>query len=323
MRALDAAGNMSGFSNAASATVPAAPPPPPAGTLKGWQLNETNIGLAPHGLNCASLAVYSGAEKPAPGTSITEKRIEHFIDLSAGNIVIERSCIRPTTHVKSGAIASTTDANRCGVSDCPVTPTTVTIRDSEIDGSAITNDETIAFSCAFDGIADLYRNYMHDTGSGICFTNSGPSLSAVVENNYVTRLRAWGDAGTTGSHNESMTVRDFDPRSRPERSLTIRSNRFVSKSGNDSAAFFIQPFGGYIDQVLIRDNVLESFNVGLALEVRPNGYGSHMRALNNRFVRGQSGPAYVDGGPGWAEWSENHFYDAAAPDAKGQLIPVP
>lgn len=323
VQALDAAGNTSGFSGAASVMVQ--PPAPPPGTLMGWELNETNTGLAPHGLSCASLPEYTGPAKPAAGTTITEKRIEGYLDLSAGNITVERSCIRPITPAGGGTvvtIVSTTNLDLCGPAGCPAPPNEVTIRDSEIDGSSVPDNFAIAYACAFGGIANLQRNYMHDTGSGICFTDSGDHLSAVVENNYVTRLRAWGDAGTTGSHNESMTVRDFDPRTHPERRLVIQNNRFISKSGNDSGAFFIQPFAGYVDQVLIQNNVLESFNYGLVLEFRPNGYGTNMRAINNRFVPGGLGPGYVDGGSGWAEWRDNYLYDAAAPDGKGQPVPV-
>ncbi len=329
VRALDAAGNISGFSNPASATV-TAPPPPPSGALKGWQLDATNTGLAPHGLNCDSLPLYVPAAYQLPaGTVISGKRIETDIGLSAGNIVIEKSCIRPRApgfgFAKGDNVVAAAGPNGCSGASCASAQATVTIRDSEIDGSSF-DDNTISHSCAFAGMANLQRNYMHDTGSGICFIDSGDYVSAVIEGNYVTRLRAFGDAGTDGSHNESMTVRDFDPRVHSQRTLIVRNNRFISKSGNDTAAFFIQPFAGHVDNVRIEGNALESFNYGLPLEFRPNGYGNNMRSVGNRFVRGGAGwpgAAYVDGGPGWAEWAENYFYDAAAPDGKGQPVPVP
>ena len=180
------------------------------GTLMGWQLDAANTGLAPFGLNCDTLPKYTGGYSVSAGTTISGKRIETDVDLSAGNIVVEKSCIKPMpgSGFAAGDSMSTAAGPDCGgnFAACPPQQSTVTIRDSEFDASNW-DAQTIAKSCAFGGLANLYRNYMHDMGSGICMNKSGNYVSAVVEGNYVTRLRAYGSAGADGSHNESATVR--------------------------------------------------------------------------------------------------------------------
>lgn len=291
----------------------------PAAALKGWQLTPTNTGLAPHGLSCDSLAAYAGSSKPAAGTVITEKRISSSMDLSNGNITIERSCIRPTGG-GANALLTTTDFNQC----CSPTTGVVTIRDSEINGSLLTA-QTAAFQCAFGGVGILERNYIHGMGSGICFFNTGNTLDARAEGNYVHQLRAWGNASGTGSHNEAFTIRDFPTNSNPNRRLAVRNNRLDSSSGNDTGAFFIQTYAGDIDQVLVEGNLLEGGGYQLILEAGfGNIYGTNLAAINNRFSGTGWGPGYSDGKElnySWSQWSENYRNDPSKPDNKGQAVP--
>lgn len=177
------------------------PNPDPPAPLMGWQLTTTNVGLAPHGLTCMGLKLYSGPSKLEAGKTYTGWRFESALDLSAGNVTVEKSCIKPRNTGALWSLASTTFCHEYCETGLPA-GTKATIRDSEIDGSYLTNSQ-VAASCAFDGIADLFRNYMHDVGSGVCFratdrnakTGSwaaNRSTSALVSTNYVHRLRHSG-----------------------------------------------------------------------------------------------------------------------------------
>jgi hypothetical protein len=301
-------------------------PAPPTTAGSGWTLNPSNTGLARLGLTCDQLPVYTGGSRPAAGTVISGKQIRTVLDLSAGNITIERSCVRPTSASRGMPLIGTTNYTQCNGGSCPPTPSTVTIRDSEIDGSLI-DTMTVAGDCAFLGVGNLYRNYMHDMGSGICFYYTGRSLSARAEGNYVHRLRAWGDPATTGSHNEAFTIRDFDTSSNDARTLTVVNNRLDAKSGNDTGAAFIQTYAGNIDQVTMIGNLFEGNGYQLRLSAGYNHiYGRSMRAIDNRFSGTGYGPAQLDKNGlsyGWAEWRENYLNDASKPSHQGASVPAP
>lgn len=293
---------------------------PASGVLRGWQLNASNTGLGRLGLRCGELPVYTGGIKPASGTVIFRKQIRSVLDLSAGNIVIDQSCIRPTSAYRGMPLIGTTDYNNC----CVPTKSAVTIRDSEIDGSLI-DTVTVNGSCAFLGIGDLVRNYIHDMGSGICFYYTGDQLSARAEGNYVHRLRAWGDAATSGSHNESFTIRDFPTDVNPSRTMKVVNNRLDSSSGNDTGAFFINTYMDDIDNVYVIGNLLEGNGYQLILTADYGHiYGRSMHAVDNRFSGTGYGPAWVDGlSYGWSEWQGNFINDPSQPNHEGRMVEAP
>lgn len=295
--------------------------PAPSGTLFGWQLTAQNTGLAPHGLSCNGLPVYSGPSKPSSGTVISQKRIEMPLDLSNGNITIEKSCVIPTSVGTGLPILTTTDYNNCNP-DCAVAPNPVTIRDSEISGTQLGAEES-AFATGFLGVGSLYRNYIHGMGSGIGIVNSGTQFSVTVESNYVTGLTAFGDPGTTGNHSDAFTIRDFVTTSNPNRRANIKNNRFDCNSGNDTGAFFIQQtWNDNIDYVTVEGNLLEGQGYQLSLE--GNTYGTHMVAVNNRFSGTGYGAATVAGsGPGWATWSDNYINNPSVSSNQGAVVPKP
>ncbi|NUP13140.1 MAG: hypothetical protein HOW73_44435, partial [Polyangiaceae bacterium] len=291
--------------------------------LKGWELDASNVGLARVGLICDELPLYDGGTKPAAGTVVSEQRIESGIDLSNGDIVIERSCIRPASIGAGLPILTTTNYDACTDAGCPVASSMVTIRDCDIDGSALDDYES-AFSTAFIGVGTLQRNYIHGMGSGIAIFNSGDSLDATIEGNYVTGLTAYGDPAGDGNHSDGFTVRDFDTQSTPDRRLVVQNNRIDCSSGNDTGAFFIQTYGGDIDQVKIEGNLLEGGGYQLVLSAGfGNAYGANMSAVDNRLSGTGYGPGYVADPPGWAAWEENYLHDASQPDAKGEPIDEP
>ena len=282
-------------------------------TLMGWQLTASNIGLAPFGLSCDSLPAYTGAAKPAAGARISNVKITTNLDLSNGNIIIDKSCIKPTTG-NSRALVSN---DVCGSDECVVTATqTVTIRDSEFDAS-LASASSIAEACAFRGVGTLQRNYMHGMGSGICFFGTGYQLNGLAEQNYVTGLRSAGD-----SHNEAATVRDFRINQNPSRTANFTNNRLDCQSGNETGGLFIQPTWVDIANVYVTGNYIEGGGYNLYLNKAGGNY-SNVHATNNRFRSTGWGPAVVDGGAGWDEWANNYRYDSTKTDGKGAVVPQP
>lgn len=289
--------------------------------LMGWELTPTNVGLAPHGLDCDTLPVYTGTDTPVAGTVISEKRINTNLFVYKGPITITKSCIKPTSNGPHGLI-STWDT-LCPHPQCVPEPTgQVTITDSEIDGSLMSN-QAVAYSAAFMGVGILERNYIHDTGSGIAFYNTGTINTASAINNYVHRMRAYGNAATTGSHNETATIRDYSTSGNPNRQLVIRGNHFNIDSGNDSGALFIQAYAGPINNVTVQNNYMLGNSYQLVLEAHNAGYGNNMRSINNRFSGTGYGVGYTTGGSGWAVWTDNHIYNAGNADGKGAVANEP
>ncbi|WP_426246581.1 hypothetical protein [Nocardioides sp. LHG3406-4] len=286
------------------------PPAPPTKDLRGWQLDATNVGLAPYGLSCASLPAYTGPAKPARGAVLAGVRITVPLDLSNGDITVERSCMRPTsTGYHNNFLVTTTIC----AADCNATPVgNVVIRDSEIDGSAL-SAATVAKSCAFLGVGTLQRNYMHGMGSGICFFETGTVHNALAAQNYVTGLRSSGD-----SHNEAATVRDFRKNAADTRTVQFVDNRLDASGGNTTGGLFIQPTWVPIYNLTLRGNYFEGEGYNLYAETKGGTYGN-IRAVDNRF-RPTGWGAVSTAGPGWAEWRDNYRFDAARTGGKGAVL---
>jgi hypothetical protein len=279
--------------------------------LKGWEITADNVGLTPHGLSCAKLPAYTGPAKPARGAVLSNVRITVPLDLSNGDITVEKSCIRPEkVGYHNNFLVTTTvcDGNGCKATDVG----NVVVRDSEIDGSAM-SAATIAKSCAFLGVGTVQRNYLHDMGSGICFFETGTKHSALAEQNYVRGLRAAGD-----SHNDGATVRDF--RDVPGRTAKFLNNRIDCSTGNDTGALFIQPTWVAIHNVFVEGNYLEGGGYNLYLEQTAKASYGKVHATNNRFRPTGWGAVATASGPGWATFTENYRYDPTKPDGKGAAV---
>jgi hypothetical protein len=284
--------------------------------LKGWQLDETNTGLAGAGIDKNTLPVYDGPlvggiwHEPPSGSVISLKRIDHPLSLTKGNITIDRCWIRPTRLLPASFVYTFDFNNGNPGAD------TSTIVDSDIDGTLLADQEAAA-QCAVDGLATVQRTNMFSMGTGIAVFAFGLNRNIAVEQNFVHDLRKYGDPAT-GSHNESFTIRGF-----VGSSLQIRNNHFVSKTGNDSGAIFIQPYADAIDNTLIEGNLLETYGWCIPLMTQNHDYGTNMRARDNRFVELGYGPGYVQGGPGWALWEDNYYDDPSVPAHKGRVANQP
>ncbi len=296
---------------------------PPSEVLFGWQLNENNVGLKPFNLECNSLPEYNGpvdreSFKPLKGEVISGKKISRSLDLTNGNITIERSCIIPknTGYHNFFLVTSTT----CSGNDCKAAENgEVVIKDSEISGAAM-SAQAISKSCAFHGVGTLQRNYMHDMGSGICFLETGTKYSALAEQNYVTKLRAYGNPTTSGSHNEAATIRDFVRSG--DRTVKFINNKLDSSGAksNETGAMFIQPWLGSIYNGVLQGNHFVGGGYNLYIENHSGNTYGDMQAVNNRFTSTGYGPSAVASGPGWKVFQDNYRYDATKPDGKGTQV---
>ena len=286
---------------------------PVGASLLGWQLTTTNVGLAAHGLGCDALPAYTGSLKPESGARISNVRITGPLDLSNGDIIVEKSCIRPTSVGYHNSFLVTTTI--CAGDGCSATALgKVIVRDSEVDASGL-SASTIATSCAFLGVGTVQRNYMHGMGSGICFFETGTELDALAEQNYVTGLRSYGD-----SHNEAATIRDFRKNAANTRTVKFINNRLDCSSGNETGGLFIQPTWLPIYNVTVEGNYLEGGGYNLYLEATGNATYGNVHSNNNRFRSTGWGPSAVSSGPGWTTWSNNYLYDAMRPDGKGAVV---
>jgi len=236
------------------------------------------------------------------------------LDLSAGDITVERCWIRPTAIDRGNSLIVTFDNDH----DQAPAPATVTVRDCDIDGSALAAED-VAYGAGFFGNGTVERCNIHDVGSGIAVMHAGSTLPGLVQGNYVHHLRAWGDPATTGSHSDGFTVRDY-----AGPSLTVRNNRIDCSTGaNDTGAFFVQPWAGFIDHLLAEGNLLEGGGYNLILERSTHDYGTDLRAVDNRFAPTGYGPGYVDPkglGRGWAEWRDNYRDDPGQPEHRGAPV---
>ena len=282
------------------------------GTLYGWQLTKHNTGLGKYGINGDRLPLYKGSPKPAAGTTITDKKIASRLDLSHGNITIERCLIQPTGGGGTPVVTSF-DFNLVQPA-----PATVTIRDCTIDGSLLSQHDA-AHSSGIQAIGTITGNLVTGLGSGIAVMGAGDTIDGLIEGNYVTDLAAWGNPATDGNHSDGFTVRDFTAAVVPGRSLVVQNNRFDCHSGNDTGACFIQTYSGRIDNVTIEGNLLEGGGYTMGLNLLNYPYGN-IRSINNRFTPLGIGASYVQGGSGYAQWTDNYMNAPGQADNRGVAV---
>ncbi len=308
---------------------PVAPPavpsiPAQASIGKGWSLTASKVGLAPFGLTCASLPEYTASGSTvAAGTTIYRQRITGWLDLTLGNITISQSCIQPKPgYVGQGSTSLTT----WGTRDLQGP---VTVQDSEYDGSLLSTRDQ-AYIGFFNGVASMYRNYIHDSGSGIGIQGSYEKTgqNVVIQNNYIDHLIAYGDASGSGNHQSAFTVRDLDLTTNSSRQLLVKDNFFDCDGANATGSFFIQPNGGNVSNLTAQGNLLAGNGFNLILQDdqgRFPGVTYHnMRAIDNRMQPTEYGPASLAGrGEGWTQWTNNYLYNPVGTDGQGKVVAKP
>jgi chitodextrinase len=296
----------------------APPPPPPGAGMTGWNVTPQNIGLAPLGLSCNSLPVYSGPFPIPAGTTITEKRItwsSGALSLDAGGITIQRSCMQPQPG------ASTTYV----VVQSFTPPQPNRIVDSELDGHLV-GVQAMSKACGLRGIwAEITRTYVHHVGSGICLVDYNSSLNydVIYADNWIGDLVAFGDPGGSGSHNEAATTRCARIDTNPNRKMVWRGNHIETDTPNNtSGGLFIQTtWGCPIGNVYVENNYLDGGG-NYDMYADGTGYSGQFVATNNRFAPGGFGHCVVSGFR-WTSWSSNYVYDPSKPDSMGASVPSP
>jgi hypothetical protein len=291
----------------------------------GWQLDETNTGLAGVGIDRNSLPLYEpppsevqyGTWYVPAGTVLTEKRIElGAVVLSAGNITIERCWFHPSTIGRGMPLIH----NEQEPPDLPNV-----IRDSDIDGTNIAwNADGTNPACGGFGVnttnIQIERCNILGFGSGVGLSGQ---YEVRMEGTYIHDL-VQGEwfLGSGQSHQDGLTMRSFGGPS-----ATIRNNRILVNPPSKMATgpLFLQATwtDSFFDNLDIEGNLLEGYGYCLALEESNGGYGTNLRAINNRFDSWNGWTTYVQGGPGWAEWRENYQNDPTQTDNKGAPVAEP
>jgi hypothetical protein len=281
-----------------------------AQTLMGWQLNETNTGLAGVGIDRDTLPLCSlqpdqyGWLWPATGTVIRGKRIENPICLQAGNITIEQCWFKLTVDPGSG-MPMITDFNFNTMKSCTLANV---VRDCDIDGTFLA--DTGGTRSGFPSVGSVgvwQRNNIYGVGCG--YVAGGNGVPILVENNYIHDLRT----GAT-SHDDGLTLRS---RSAPR--TYIRGNRIDATTIHTTGALFLQATFGFLDSMYIEGNLLEGNGYNLILEWNGYGYG-RVWAMNNRFRPAMYGSGYVDGGGGWLGWQDMYLNDSTKADNRGTAL---
>lgn len=250
------------------------------------------MGLASVGVSCDDLPTYWGPSTVLAGTTISGRLITTPLNLAAGGITIERSCIRPVTASPGLPILGTTNYNTVELR-VPSRPSPSATATSTAPGSTRGPPRRRPPSSA----STWTNNLIHGFGSGIALMNTGTSLDALIEHNVVTGLVAWGD-GASGNHSDAFTIRDFDASQRPGRRVVVRNNRFDCDSvGDDTGALFVQTQSGRIDNLVVERNLLEGGGYQLGLNQTQYPY-ANVEARDNRFSKHGIWACVRPGGPG-------------------------
>jgi hypothetical protein len=204
-------------------------------------------------------------------------------------------------------------------------PSKVIIRDCEFDGSQMTPrsgwslERTMAGALGFQGVADIQRCYFHNMGSGIALKMSGTQFDCLFEQNVVADLIGWGDPGTTGSHNNACTIRDFTDAARPGRVGIVRNNRLeLNTPNNASSSLQVSGTDGLTANITAEGNIFEGYGYQVWLVHAGNGF-KNCKAINNRW-RSMSGWYSYSDDPGWVVWQDNYRYDPTKTEARGVVV---
>jgi hypothetical protein len=100
----------------------------------------------------------------------------------------------------------------------------------------------------------------------------------------------------------------------------VRNNRIDCTTTHTTSAVMLQATFGFLDSILIENNLLEGNGYNLILEWAGNGYGCAIQARNNRFRPLQYGTGYVSGGCGWLGWQDNYLDNPAQADHRGSVV---
>lgn len=287
--------------------------------VHGWNLDETNTGIAASGLNETELTEFDlNGPDAGKGEWIAGERCILYL---YGNQIIEKKIITFTSYMK--AVEGGTVIKNCIIrpSDCAdgmamVSIAGGTIENCEIDGSSLGLN-----NIAHTGISasdSVIRNCLiHDCDCGIMAgNNSGLTL---IENNYIYNIfyQAGSDDHLAGC---SIWSASGD-------GIGVFNNRVIIDDqdtvGHTSAAFFSQSLRGKIANVRVEGNLLVSPGYVARITWGGNATSLPFSFINNRMKLIPGGFGYYAGSTDiqiTPEWSENYIYNSNADDGKGDLI---
>lgn len=284
---------------------------PDMGEYKGWEieLNGSNTGLNGDYSNLTNITPsdvgYLNAGVlyvTASNITISDKQIEYPVIMqNSMGVIFDKCRIQPTS---------------CGVGSPIVQAvnTNTTFRDCELDFNNIPLNQVYMSIGVVIVNGIIERCNVYGSSTGISIHNTSNTMASIAEGNFVHDLRYQSPA-----HIDGVTIRKCWGMG-----SIIRNNRIITDSiSGTTGACFIQPLEGYINNVLIQGNLFEGYGYNLWVENSGSHYGANMVSIDNRFNAYQGWYTYVDGGPGWYEWSENYIDDPLVEDHKGAVIPKP
>lgn len=283
----------------------------------GWLVNETNTGIARHGLTIGDMTLYTGPAKLISGT-YDKMLFTSMIDTSNPNVTITRSVLRPTGEWLGGRIVSQSE----GQVDSYGPSTRNKIIDCEITGEALSATGQ-AWLTGVMGCGDVIGCNIHHLGSGVAtIWTYGSTFDVLIQSNYIHDLISIGNPATTGNHCDAYTVREFPEETVP-RKLYILRNRIECITANASGAVFIQPIYGDIQGMTVQDNWLASNNWVMSIEVSHSGNTASAPAnINNRWSA-HGLPTYgaiTSVGPWGNPEVDNYYYANNPPTYAGAAL---
>jgi hypothetical protein len=280
--------------------------------LKGWQIDESNIGLQGAGIDRTTLADYAGPNPIPAGTTVTERHFTTIPDLSAGNITLERCWIDLDSG--GGGLVTASPNGPITLVDCDVDAQDAPVAAGDYSTVAYYTD---LYSSMGDALLTVRRCNVYGTGMGAHL--DGPTL---IENTYIHGLRGVGNPGTNGNHVDGLTRRGGTEQ------LTVRNSRIDSSTpGNTTGDLFLQTTGGTtIDNVTIDGNLFDFAGNDVIMEAKDGGsYGTNKQATNNRLRGGCYCQNFMvpASPPHWDTWTDNYLYDDSDADGRGAAVSAP
>ncbi len=288
---------------------------PNQGEYKGWEIdiNGNNTGLKGDHSNLTALTPTSVGYLnagvlyvTASNITISNKQIQYPVIMqnNSTGVIFDKCLVQPTSCGLGSPIVQAVNTN-------------TTFRDCEFDFDGIPIEQ-VNLSIGIvvvNGIIE--RCNVYGSSTGISIHNTSNTMVSIAEGNFVHDLRYYEPP----AHIDGITIRKSWGMG-----TIIRNNRIITDSPDGTTgACFLKPLEGFINNVLIQGNLFEGYGTNLWLENSNSHYGSNMVAIDNRFnaYQGQGWYTFVDGGPGWYQWSENYIDDPVDDDHKGAVIPEP
>jgi hypothetical protein len=211
------------------------PEPGPRPSPSGWQLDRTKVGLAGAGVVGAALPLFTGEVKP--GQTLRQVRITTPLDLSdVPGVTLDQVLVAPEGGRRALVLGPGT-----------------TVRDSDVDGSAMQHGERIGVYGDVDG--GYAVTGVSITGMTVGAWLDGPGSGSV------TRTYIGDMTSIAGAHMDGLTRRaGTGP-------LTIRGSRIDASGRFVTAALFLQStWGAEVGGVRVVDSYLEGDGYVIRLE---------------------------------------------------------